>query len=368
VQNTFNYYFKGSQKFLGILLMLVLLVSCGGDKGTSDADILANYVLRTTAAANEASAREAGFNEAASAYDAEFQRGYDQGVLDQNMQDPEFSAGYEAGLALGNEQGLQEGFAAGFSTGETEGYNEGFQTGYNAAFNQGYDDGFDEGFGDGSDAEFDDGFNAGYNAGFSDGDAEGYDDGYDDGFDDGFDSGDDNGYDDGYDDGYLDGDENGFDDGYDEGYDDGFDDGDFSGYGDGYDDGYDDGYFDGGFSEAGVASKDLEKAGAFVEAQKIKKLASKYTAEFGLSEERSSEIARMVYNLKDITKNRTITNQDANSFSEEVLGFSFTDARSALIKKAEGKDEDMSELIDIAAEKNGTSPERMNALIGNLMM
>jgi flagellar biosynthesis/type III secretory pathway protein FliH len=293
-------------------------------------------------------------------------QGYSQG----------YDVGYDDGYADGDEAGYQrakdffassdynKGFADGKAVGVQEGYNNGYTVGKNDGLNQGYTNG--------------------YNAGYNDGDADGYERGYDNGYDDGYADGGNSStaYNAGYTAGYNGGYDDGFDDGADYGYDLGYDDG----FSDGYDIGYDDGYYglsvgkakklhDDLFdykkipapkatkrglvangrlilSEVSQTNKDTLKRAAAVEQYLVVEMAKQVKGKFGLSAERSLKVAKAANHFRKFSTKRALTAEDTNAYEQGMKGdlSSFND------------------VIEKAAEKNETSPEKMAVIVTKFFM
>jgi hypothetical protein len=121
------------------------------------------------------------------------------------------------------------------------------------------------------------------------------------------------------------------------------------------------------FDETAEGAKDLEKIKAVKEAFANEKMAETLTSEYGLSVERSVKVAKLVNNWSKLSKKRSLTEADANSFSKEMLGVDIKDAERAYKAKAEGNDTQVQDLIEDAAKANQTSPEHINALMEQLL-
>ena len=334
---------------------------------------------------------------------------------------------YAEGLEDGKKQGYTEGYEVGYDDGYTDGdeagyqrakdffasadYNAGFADGHSAGVSEGYNNGYTVGKNDG----LSEGYTNGYNVGYSDGDADGYERGYDGGYDDGYaDGGSVNGYDsgysagytDGYDDGALDGYDTGYSDGnvagYDYGYDDGFSDGYDIGYNDGFDDGYGlsvgktkklQGYsnllsmvhndlFDYSkikapkqtkrglvangrliLSEVSVTNKDTLKRAAAVEQYLVVEMAKQVKGKFGLSAERSLKVAKAANHFRKFSTKRALTAEDTNAYATEIIGSDFAQITEAYEAGMKGDLSDFNEVMERAAEKNETSPEKMATII-----
>jgi flagellar biosynthesis/type III secretory pathway protein FliH len=339
-------------------------------------------------------------------FNAGYDQGYDEGYVDgdadgyerarQYFQTQDYASGFAAGQAAG----IQTGYAQGYNVGKTDGIAIGRQQGYNT----GYDDGYDDGY--------------------VDGDADGYADGYDDGYDDGYADGADPAaitaaYNNGYNDGYDDGDADGFADGYDIGYDDGFGDGYDIGYDDGFDDGYDIGFDDGWdaalglsvgplktnsvnkrnnllskvhndlvnyskikapkltargieangrliFEETSMTSKDLEKRAAATEKYLVSEMGKQISAKFGLSQERSFKVAKIANHWRKFSTTRAVTADDADAFSEELIGANLKEVEAAVKSSMRGEASELNSLLEKAAAQNQTSPEKITLIMNKL--
>ncbi len=297
---------------------------------------------------------------------------YAEGLADGKAQ------GYATGYDAGYDDGYQDGDAAGYDRAKaffaSAGYNSGFNDGKAIGITQGYNTGYSAGQATAS-TQIAAAYTNGYNVGYNDGKGDGYDLGYDDGIADGYDMG--------YDDGVL--------DGYDLGYDDGF--------GDGYDVGYDDGFYDGGFSvgktkalkgyanllsmahndmfdykkiaapkssargitangkllfeETSLTNKDTLKRAAVVEQYLVIEMAKQVKSKFGLSAERSIKIAKASNHFRKFSSSRALTNEDTNAYITEIIGVDLKTIEAA------HESGNMKSVLDAAAAKNGTTPEKM---------
>lgn len=304
-------------------------------------------------------------------------------------------------------EGLADGKAQGYATGYDEGYDDGYLDGDEAGFERGRQyfasADYNAGFNDGKAIGITQGYNSGYAAGTANVNAQtaaaytngynvGYNDGRDDGYDMGYDDGLADGYDMGYDDGVLDGYDIGYDDGIGDGYDMGYDDG----WEDGYDAGFDDGYgfsvgktkalkgyanllsmahndmFDYSkiaapkstargivangkllFEETSLTNKDTLKRAAVVEQYLVVEMAKQVSGKFGLSAERSLKVAKAANHFRKFVSKRALTDDDTSAYIEELTGSSLKAIESA------ASTGNMKSVLEKAASKNGTSPEKM---------
>ena len=328
---------------------------------------------------------------------------------------------YAEGLADGKAQGYQTGYDAGYGDGYADGdeagyarakayfasadYLKGFSDGKAVGVQEGYNSGYTVGKQDG----INQGYTNGYNKGYSDGDADGYERGYDNGYDDGYADGGNSStaYNAGYNAGY----DNGYDDGVSDGYDLGYDDG----FGDGYDIGYDDGFADGyglsvgkakslkGYanllsmvhndlfdyskikapkqtkkglvangrlilSETSLTNKDTLKRAAAVEQYLVVEMAKQVKGKFGLSAERSLKVAKAANHFRKFSSKRALTAEDTNAYATEIIGSNFAQITKAYESSMKGDLSSFNAVMEKAAEKNETSPEKMAEIVTKFFM
>ncbi|MBY0515923.1 MAG: hypothetical protein K2P81_03370 [Bacteriovoracaceae bacterium] len=339
-------------------------------------------------------------------FDAGYSQGYDSGYADGDAD------GYERARVYFQSQDYAAGFAAGTAAGITTGYNQGYAVGKTDGIAIGQQQGYNTGYADG------------YDDGYVDGDAHGYTAGYDNGYDDGYADGSDPGaitaaYNNGYNDGYSDGDADGYTSGYNNGYDDGTADSYDLGYNDGFGDGYDIGFDDGWdaalglsvgplktnsanartnllskvhndlvnyskikapkvtargleangrliFEETSMTSKDLEKRAAATEKYLITEMGKQIAVKFGLSTERSFKVAKISNHWRKFSTSRAVTADDADAFSEELIGANLKEVEVAVKASMKGETNDLNSLLSKAAAQNKTSPEKISMMMNEL--
>jgi hypothetical protein len=120
------------------------------------------------------------------------------------------------------------------------------------------------------------------------------------------------------------------------------------------------------FENTTSSVKDLEKAAAFIEAHKVESLASSLSAQFGLSEERATTVAKLASSFEKLSKSRALTNADADAFSKELAGVSIAEMESAYKSMTEGSTSELNAVLEIAAEVNGTTSENMAVIMNKL--
>lgn len=298
---------------------------------------------------------------------------------------------YAEGFAAGKAQGYDEGYDDGYADGDTAGYARAEAYFKTADYTKGFNDGKAQGLATG----YTNGYNVGKTDGYNQGKTAGYDLGYDDGYDDGADDGYDLGYSDGYDDGELDGYDVGYDVGYDDGYDDGFEDGyglsvgktaKLAGYADILSAFHNDlidyskikapketkrGLVANGqllFSEASLTNKDTLKKAAVVEQYLVIEMAKQVKGKFGLSAERSLQVAKAANHFRKQATSRALTAEDTNAYATELVGASFKSIEKAFDASMKGDISGLSSIMEKAAEKNGTSPEKMTEIVTKLFI
>lgn len=301
--------------------------------------------------------------------------------------------------------GYDDGFVIGFNDGKLDGGDDGYEDAYNAHFDIGRANGYNVGLADG----LSDGYNSGFNRGDIDGFNDGVEDGaaatYQNGYNAGYAAGDYQGFNDGYEDGRYDGNQVG----YDAGYADGSDDGDAAGYSDGYDDGWTDGVYAGtyglssaskssnpsvklaalvnsdlinysslkkfdsqaarsslGLSHADASTVDMEKLATIKEQYFLNQMGQQIQARFGLSSERSKEIAVVAHQFNKLAGTRELTDKDADAFAVSIIGHNLKDIESAVKKSAKGESELLNKMLSDIADHNKTSPENVNSIISTI--
>lgn len=332
-----------------------------------------------------------------------------------------YAEGLEEGKRQGYQTGYDEGYDDGYADGDEAGYErakayfasadylKGFEEGKAVGVQEGYAQGYTVGKNDG----LSEGYTNGYNAGYDDGDADGYERGYDHGYDDGYaDGGDSGAYSAGYAAGELAGYDRGYDDGAADGYDLGYDDG----MQDGYDIGYDDGWYDGSYglsvgktkalkgysnllsmvhndlfdyskikapkqtkkglvangrlilSETSMTNKDTLKRAAATEQYLVMEMAKQVKGKFGLSAERSLKVAKAANHFRKFSTKRALTAEDTNAYASEIIGSNFAQITKAYEAGMKGDLGQFNAVMERAAEKNETSPEKMAAIVTKFFM
>lgn len=119
------------------------------------------------------------------------------------------------------------------------------------------------------------------------------------------------------------------------------------------------------FEKTQGTSKDLMKLAALEEAVQIKKSAEHIAAEYGLSVDRSMEVAKLSLQWKNTPKDR-MTDADHDHYAQEILGYSISDYKQAAEMYAKGDQSKLKELVDGTAVHNGTTPEDVQDIINDV--
>ncbi len=119
------------------------------------------------------------------------------------------------------------------------------------------------------------------------------------------------------------------------------------------------------FSVSGESSKDLEAMGAKLERINIQSLSERLVSNYGLSEERADSVARHLKAYEKISSKRSLTSKEKDFFSNELLGVNYRDAQNAFTG---GNNEELNDLVERAAEKNGTSPEQISDILSEILL
>lgn len=120
------------------------------------------------------------------------------------------------------------------------------------------------------------------------------------------------------------------------------------------------------FEKAVTSVKDLEKFGALAEAMVIDNRAERLSDRLGLSVDRSREVVRLSM-AWDRSGGKDLSARDQDAFSQEMLGFSITDAKKAMKDFSQGSNRSMEQLLDKAAAVNETTPENIQQMIGEII-
>lgn len=122
------------------------------------------------------------------------------------------------------------------------------------------------------------------------------------------------------------------------------------------------------FEETDIFSKDLEKIGANEELNDRIDLAFKLEANFGLSEQRANEIAKITIAFNKIKNKRSLSSKEMDVFTQTILGVNYSVSKKAFENHIQGNSSDLDRIIHLAARKNDISPEAVSDLVGEFLL
>ena len=122
------------------------------------------------------------------------------------------------------------------------------------------------------------------------------------------------------------------------------------------------------FEDGTSDKKDLEKIAAEMEGQEVSEVAEGLVAKFGLSEERATEVAKIQNAYNKVSSKRSLTKKDQDTLTKELVGTDYASAQAALESHLNGDSDSMDELLDKAAKINGTTPEHMTEILGDVLL
>ena len=122
------------------------------------------------------------------------------------------------------------------------------------------------------------------------------------------------------------------------------------------------------FEEGQSTTKDLETMASNIEGKDAADLALDIESKFGLSSDRSLKVASLQLAYNKLSSKRSLTSKDQDIFSKQLIGTDYKTAKSALEGHIQGDSADMDNVLDQAAELNGTSPEHMTELLGDILV
>lgn len=111
------------------------------------------------------------------------------------------------------------------------------------------------------------------------------------------------------------------------------------------------------FTESNPSSKDLEKIGALMEGLKVQNRSTSLIENYGFSELRALEIARLTVSFEKIKRKRSLTKGDSNLFFSKLIGFSYLELKNGYKDHIEGDSEKLNDMLQLAASLNQVDPE-----------
>jgi hypothetical protein len=112
-----------------------------------------------------------------------------------------------------------------------------------------------------------------------------------------------------------------------------------------------------------VALKDLETLAAAASEMDAGAVRGALVAQYGFSQERAAKVATLTRQMGQIAGSRELTDADKTLFTEQALGVEYKELKDAVRKAGEGQGASFDQLLQRAADANGTSPELTRQLI-----
>lgn len=119
------------------------------------------------------------------------------------------------------------------------------------------------------------------------------------------------------------------------------------------------------FEKTAQTPKDALTIAALEETLLTKKAAQTLNAQFGMSQERSLEVAELAVIWQKAPKDR-MTDADHDEFATNVLGHSITEYKAAVEAQMAGDASELNKLIEDTAAVNGLSPEKANQIVNSV--
>ena len=117
------------------------------------------------------------------------------------------------------------------------------------------------------------------------------------------------------------------------------------------------------FEEDTPTLKDLEKVGALMEGLKIENRSNSLVENFGLSESRAYEVAKLTFFYEKIKRKRALSGRDADLVYKKILGSSYLEIKKAYNELLQGDKRGFDDALQLAAEVNQIDPESMFEII-----
>ena len=117
------------------------------------------------------------------------------------------------------------------------------------------------------------------------------------------------------------------------------------------------------YSENTSSIKDLEGLAAKLENQSAEMLSDKLSAQYGLSNDRADVVAKNIFAYNKLSSKRALTKKEKDFFANELLGANYNQVMNSFSSGV-----GVENLLEKAADVNGTSPEQVSAIINELFL
>ncbi len=118
----------------------------------------------------------------------------------------------------------------------------------------------------------------------------------------------------------------------------------------------------------GENSRDIERLAAVKEQQILAQRAERISAQFGLSSERGTELARLYTIWSKKSSMRSLSQMEQDQMSIRIMGSDFATLRNATMRAAHGDSQLLDQVANKAALLNGTTPEHMREILSNALV
>ncbi len=103
-----------------------------------------------------------------------------------------------------------------------------------------------------------------------------------------------------------------------------------------------------------------------VEMNTIRQISGQVAVKFGLSQERSMQVAKLSAHWNKLGSSRALTEKDVDQFSTKLLGASVLDLEKAIKQSQLGNISKLEEFVAKAAEVNDTTPEQISGIVAHI--
>lgn len=117
------------------------------------------------------------------------------------------------------------------------------------------------------------------------------------------------------------------------------------------------------FEEKRTSAKDLESVAANAAKIDAKMVQNALVSRYGFSAERAASVATLTKQMKEIAGTRELTDADKSLFTQQALGADYKSLAAAMKSSNDGDSKAFDQLVQQAAVKNGTTPEKARQLI-----
>ncbi|MFZ8932290.1 MAG: hypothetical protein ACO20H_11325 [Bacteriovoracaceae bacterium] len=122
------------------------------------------------------------------------------------------------------------------------------------------------------------------------------------------------------------------------------------------------------FSMSYTTEKDLESIGAADELEQFENMKAVVAERFGLSQQRTEEVSRIMFSLEKMKSKRAISKNDWNMATKKLFGFDYDSGKKALEEHIQGSSGPLDKLVDQAADLNDVTPEHIKEILSEYLL